>query len=219
MKTRIKKSVILCLLIICFSLFSTLTYPITDQKPSSNDMYPTTENDLQSAGWGVYPVIPGFYDVADWEIAVCMYYTGPGKTVDKTFTGIGLSKDYPGQVDFIDAYRETTYDPDTDADTNLYTVCWGVIPFEDSVTFNVILKGDGSPVKVTKSPRTAQEISGDVDCDTVIDDKIFTDAAIVLPGNTFIKVPVVDKETGNLVTLEDESNTNVEYDGDIDLET
>ena len=157
--------------------------------------------DIQQTGWFIYPLLPGFYEVEDWEVAVCLWEAG-GESMSPQELGSVLDtamlREYPGQIDTVRAYVEKDVpDPeDPYKTTNLYTVCWSVLPMGDkSMKYSVYLKGAGSTKLEIESNDDAQPYVGAGDCKTVYSDLKLTKAHIVVSAGQLPGENIIDWDT------------------------
>lgn len=159
-------------------------------------------DDLKETGWFVYPKLAGFYDVEDWEVSVCLnviYKDESPKELNTVLAGAML-RDYPGQVDSISASvrKDVPLPEDITKKTNLYIVCWGIVPFGDkAMSFSVILKGDEKLAVAENQEAQGKTPLGD--CKTVYSDLKFTKAYITTSVSPLPPSPVIDEDKGEEV--------------------
>lgn len=159
-------------------------------------------DDLKETGWFVYPKLAGFYDVEDWEVSVCLnviYEDESPKELNSVLAGAML-REYPGQVDSISASvkKDVPLPEDITKKTNLYTVCWGIVPFENNgMKFSVILKGDEKLVIAENQEAPGKTPVGD--CKAVYSDLKFTKAYITTGVGPLPPAPVIDEDEGEEV--------------------
>jgi len=200
-----KKEIIIFILTI---FMICLIFPIVSPIPLDYDE-DGIEDSLQT-GYFVYPLLPGIYkkEVDDWEVSVCIYHAGGKQTKVREFADVintAHLRSYPGQIDSITAFVDKEIpDPDFPDNptktTNLYTVCWVVLPFgSDSMSFSVILKGQGSVTEDVIGAQTASAPSGAGDCKTIFSKKQLLQAFIGVTASSIPPANIIDRDTKQIV--------------------
>ncbi|MFH1440333.1 MAG: hypothetical protein ABIG89_07215 [Candidatus Woesearchaeota archaeon] len=194
----IKKITILCLCLLIFNL------SFINTNSQSLDYDENGIDDLRETGWFIYPLLPQFYAVADWEVAACLHYSGGEQLEPKNIAsalGASMQKAYPGQINSISASMTKDYpDPDDPYKlTNMYQVCWAVLPVgETSMKFSVYLN-DGKNLKYeVAKDKSAQPYVGNGGCEIIYSKDKYTKAYIIIPGPILLPpanvMDIVDKK-------------------------
>lgn len=196
----------LMILIVCSLAYNVISISL--------DYNENSQDDFAETGWFVYPLLEGFYKVQDWEVAVCLHEYLDKSNLPKEKTTMmdkAMSEDYQGQILSITAdltknvptpadFEGGTEDETGKKTTNLYTVCWVVLPMSGSEQkYSVYLKGEGAEWDVVEN-QIATPFSGSGDCKLEYSDSKFKEAYLSIGGGVVFTVPIMDKTDLDSIT-------------------